>query len=575
MPNNYKKEYLQYAFFIGASEAVFPCDEGTRKFLGTIDRDAVLTHLMSLKFSSSVTNSTVILGGTSYNLRLTPLPRGFFAPFLGEFKPEYLVTMHNQAHIASIIRELKRVQYQPRLFSELFEDIPNPMFVDDADGNILYLNKEYEKFSGIAYDRMVGQKLSDLAGMGVLRPTISPTILLSKNEITVIQTIGGKKNMVISGFPIYNDSGEPFLILTCANRISDIADLSGVDASEANLSEQFTQRGERRDAASISVIAESDAMRTVLNDSMAIAQYPVPVLITGESGTGKEIIANVIHASSRWRGGPFVKINCSAISPSLFESELFGYESGAFTSASAKGKPGLLEVADGGTLMLDEVGDMPLETQAKVLRVLQSGEFYHVGGTKLINVNVRVIASTNKDIRGLTRSGNFRSDMFFRLNTISINIPPLRERTADVEPLIRHYTYMCNKLYGTNKSFTPELIELAHSYSWPGNVRELENIVKRLVITCTEDALTPEHFYAKCGAEYDTRDEGPSAEGAGDDPAANGPPSDGPIPMKSLVAAYERSLIESALARAGNTRAAAKLLGISQATLVRKRSVVT
>jgi PAS domain S-box-containing protein len=567
MQNNYKKEYLQYAFFIGTSEEVFPCDEGTRKFLGRINRDAVLTHIMSLKFSSSVTNSTVILGGTSYNLRLNPLSRGFFAPSLGEFRPEYLVTMHNQAHIASIIKELKSVQYRPESFSELFEDIPNPMFVDDADGNILYLNKEYETFSGIAYDRMVGHKLSDLAGMGMLRPTISPTILLSKNEITAIQTIGGTKNMVISGFPIYNDSGEPFLILTCANRISDIEDLSRVDDSEGNIGEQLSQEGKDGDASSISVIAESDAMRAVLNDSVMIAQYPVSVLITGESGTGKEIIANVIHASSRWRGGPFVKINCSAISSSLFESELFGYEGGAFTSASVKGKPGLLEIADGGTLMLDEVGDMPLETQAKVLRVLQSGEFYHVGGTKLIRVNVRVIASTNKGLISMTRTGRFRSDLFFRLNTISINIPPLRERVTDVEPLIRHYTYMCNKLYGTNKSFSPELIKLALAYSWPGNVRELENIVKRLVITCTEDILTPEHFYAKCGAEYDMSAEEPSDAGFSFAPAP-----DGPIPMKSMVEDYERSLIESALARAGNTRAAAKLLGISQATLLRKRS---
>ncbi|MDR2356156.1 MAG: sigma 54-interacting transcriptional regulator [Clostridiales Family XIII bacterium] len=570
MQNNYKKEYLQYAFFIGSSEELFPCDEGTRKFLGGVNRDAVLTHLLSLRFLSSVTDSTVILGGTSYNLRLTTLPRGFFAPFLAGFSPEYLVTMHNQAHIASIIRELKSVQYRPESFSELFEDIPNPMFVDDADGNILYLNKEYEKFSGIAYDRMVGQKLSDFAGMGVLQPTISPTILLSKNEITVIQTISGKKNMVISGFPIYNDTGEPFLILTCANRISGMTDLSKADVSETNLGEQFANEVGGGDASSISVIAESDAMRTVLNDSVAIAQYPVPVLITGESGTGKEIIANVIHASSRWRNRPFVKINCSAISPSLFESELFGYEGGAFTSASAKGKPGLLETADGGTLMLDEVGDMPIETQAKVLRVLQSGEFYHVGGTKLIRVNVRVIASTNKDLIGMTRSGRFRSDLFFRLNTISINIPPLRERAADVEPLIRHYTYMCNKLYGTNKDFSPELIELARGYAWPGNVRELENIVKRLVITCTEDVLTPENFYSKYGAEYDM-----SVNAISDTQAPRVPATGGPISMKSLVESYERILIESALTRAGNTRAAARLLGISQATLLRKRSGIT
>ncbi|MDR3305543.1 MAG: sigma 54-interacting transcriptional regulator [Clostridiales Family XIII bacterium] len=555
MPDLFKKDYLQYAFFVSADEEILPCDEGTQAFLDTLDIADIRTHLLSIKFSASVTNSTIILSGTSYNLRLTPLNDTFFTPLPHDFTPEYLVTMQNQAHVSSIIRELQRVQFDPEAFPRIFDDLPNGIFVDDADGNILYLNRKYEELSGMKFEQMVGCKLLDLAREGVLRPTISPTILLNKNEITVLQTIDKKKNTVISGFPVCNNEGAPILILTCLNEISGMDALfSAHDISDANLDVLFTAGAEN---STISVIAESGAMRAVLNDSVSIAQYPVPVLILGESGTGKEIIANVIHASSRWRANPFIKINCSAISPTLLESELFGYEGGAFTGAAAKGKPGLFDAAHNGTMLLDEVGDMPMELQARILRVLQSGEFYRVGGTELVRVNVRIIASTNKDLKALTADGLFRTDLYFRLNTITIRIPPLRERKDDIEPLLLHYTYMCNKLYGTNKTLSETLIRFLLNYAWPGNIRELENIVKRLIITCTEEILTMDSFYSKYGEEYVNR-------AAVHTPEAR-------RTLRDFVETYEKAIIEETLSFSKNTREAAALLGISQATLLRKR----
>jgi len=556
MPNLFKNDYLQYAFFVSADEDLLPCDEGTRSFLDALDIADILTHLLSIKFSASVTNSTIIVEGTSYNLRLTPLNDAFFTPILGDFTPKYLVTMQNQAHISSIIRELRRVQFRPDAFPRIFDDLPNGMFVDDADENILYLNRKYEELSGMKSAQMVGHKLSELAREGVLRPTISPTILLNKNEITALQTIDEKKNTVISGFPVCNDEGVPILILTCTNEISGIGALSSThDISDANLDVLFTAGAENN---TISVIAESNAMRTVLNDSVSIAQYPVPVLILGESGTGKEVIANVIHTSSRWRSNPFIKINCSAISPSLLESELFGYEGGAFTGAAPKGKPGLFDAAHTGTMLLDEIGDMPLELQARILRVLQSGEFYRVGGTELIRVNVRIIASTNKDLKALTANGQFRTDLYFRLNTITIHITPLRERKDDIEPLLLHYTYVYNKLYGTNKAFSKALVRLLLNYAWPGNIRELENVVKRLIITCHEEILTPDSFYSKYGEEYINRATAPTPEAR--------------RTLRDFVEAYEKSIIEETMSYSKNTREAAAKLGISQATLLRKRS---
>lgn len=620
MEHNYKCTYFQYAFFINSSNELLPCDEGTRKFLQTLKHSDLYTHLLAIKLSASVTNSTVILRGTSYNLRLTPLNDAFFAPFLGDFKPAYLVTMQNQAHIALIIKELRRVQFRAEAFADIFDDMPNAMFIDDPEQNILYLNRKYEEISGMRFEQMVGNKLSDLEAKSVLRPIISPTILLNKNEVTALQTIDGKKNVVVAGFPIYSDTGVPILILTCVNEISGIDALSAAgDISGANRLDQF-ERDLNHNTGIINVIAESASMRTVLNDSIAIAQYPVPVLILGESGTGKEIIANVIHASSQRRSSPFVKINCSAISPSLIESELFGYAGGSFTGASREGKAGLLESADGGTLLLDEIGDMPLELQAKLLRVLQSGEFYRVGGREFLRVNVRIIASTNKDLRTMTKTGEFRADLYFRLNTVSIFIPPLRARKEDIESLLLHYTYICNKLYGMNKTLSKSLIDLLKDYGWPGNIRELENVVKRLAITCTEEVLTPESFYAKYGRECAPGDpHAPAFEDQPVDLVGSGASAWGPyglsasgsaeirtaafdhqspdlilsgstevkasdLPasgssesarlgasLRERVEEFERAVIEEAMAKSRNTREAAARLGISQATLLRKR----
>jgi len=549
------KEYLQYAFFLDASETMLPCDEGTREFLGGADLDAVRAALFSLGFSSAVTDSTLILGGASWLLRVTPLS-GDFAP-LGDFRPRYLVTLMNQAGIASIVRLLGSEKPDAGVYARLFDAVPNPLFIDDASGSVLWFNRAYAAFTGERLEQMAGRKLSDLNRSGKLRPIISPTILEARNEITVLQTIGGRRNAVISGIPVFGSSGEPVLILTCLNPISEIGSLSKGDISGANRSEQFSSGGP--DNGAISVIAESGAMREILRDAAAIAQYPVPVLITGESGTGKEIIANLIHASGRWRSRPFVRINCPAITPTLLESEMFGYEGGAFTGALAKGKAGLLESADGGTLLLDEIGDMPLETQPKMLRVLQSGEYYRVGGTALRRVNVRIIACTNRSLPDMTRAGLFRQDLYYRLSVICLRIPPLRDRREDIEPLLRHNIYLCNKLYGTAKRMSDELIEALREYPWPGNVRELENVVKRLVITCPEELLTPDSFRSKYGGEPGRAD------------AGGGNPETWPVSLPELVDTYEKDMIERALARSSGTRQAAALLGISQATLLRKR----
>ena len=224
-------------------------------------------------------------------------------------------------------------------------------------------------------------------------------------------------------------------------------------------------------------------MEDTIKLSLRIAAVNTTVLILGESGVGKGLIARFIHENSLRNKGPFIKINCGSIPESLLESELFGYETGAFTGAKREGKPGLVELAHKGTLLLDEIADLPLNLQVKLLQVIQERELTRIGGTKPIRIDIRIIASTNKDIRKMVKQGEFREDLYYRLNVIPITIPPLRERKEDIELLIDFFISHYNKKHNKSISLQEDVIEALLQYCWPGNVRELENLMERLVVT--------------------------------------------------------------------------------------------
>ncbi|MGH7496235.1 MAG: sigma-54-dependent transcriptional regulator [bacterium] len=241
------------------------------------------------------------------------------------------------------------------------------------------------------------------------------------------------------------------------------------------------------------IIGESPAMQELRGAIQKAAPSEARVLITGENGTGKELVAEAIHRHSQRRHGPFVQVNCAAIPRELIESELFGHERGSFTGATRR-KIGLIEQANAGTLFLDEVGDMALETQAKLLRVLQQNELMRVGGTQTIRFDVRVIAATNKNLEAEIRTGHFREDLYFRLAVIPIEVPPLRNRREDVPLLAHYFLQQISRAYGRrSKTLLPEALQLLKNYSWPGNVREMRNSVERLVIMNEEENLGSEH----------------------------------------------------------------------------------
>jgi transcriptional regulator with PAS, ATPase and Fis domain len=281
------------------------------------------------------------------------------------------------------------------------------------------------------------------------------------------------------------------------------------------------------------------------------------VLIEGETGVGKDIIANTLHKFSNRSEKPFIKINCGSIPENLIESELFGYETGAFTGASREGKKGLVEIADGGTLFLDEIGELPLNMQVKLLDFIQDGSYKRIGGTDLLRVDARIVAATNRNLHEMCENGQFRKDLFYRLNVMPITIPPLRDRTDDIYMFVKTFLSRCNSKYNEHKAFSEQAYKALASYSWPGNVRELEYFVERAYIMAEGHIITDEAVDLIINATY------------GMEKSESGIVCMGLIPLKEARHELERLLVSRALRIYKTTYKAAEALGVDQSTIVK------
>lgn len=308
----------------------------------------------------------------------------------------------------------------------------------------------------------------------------------------------------------------------------------------------------------------SPAIKKSIDAIRKISTTKATVLIQGESGTGKELFAQAIHRCREAANAPFIAINCGAIPAALFESELFGYEKGAFSGADPKGKKGKIELASGGTLFLDEIGEMPLDMQVKMLRVLQEKNYFAVGGTKLKHADCRIVAATNRDLKQMIAEGSFREDLFYRLNVVSLDIPPLRRRKEDIYELTQSFLHEFSIVYGRHiHTIPPDVLEDLLQYDWPGNIRELRNTIERLVIFSTDGEVKREYLPANIYAGDTNADPGPDSLGTGEE--ING------SLYQARLDDYERNLLQQLLeAAGGNKLAVAKQLGISRATLYNK-----
>jgi two-component system response regulator HydG len=301
------------------------------------------------------------------------------------------------------------------------------------------------------------------------------------------------------------------------------------------------------------IIGKSGAMQEMFSTLSMVAPTDATVLVTGESGTGKELVANALHENSRRKDFPFIKLNCAALNENLLESELFGHEAGAFTGAANRRK-GRFELAHKGTLFLDEIGDMSLQTQAKILRVLQGGEFERLGGVETIKVDVRLLAATHKDLQAMIVDGTFRQDLYFRLSVVPVNLPALRERHVDIPELANHFLRrFAEKNRKDIKGFHPEALNLLMQYDWPGNIRELENTVERAVILCLGEQISPQELPPQLlSSDVQEMKKTQDADG---------------FTLKDM----EREVIRSTLEKTGHNKSqAAKKLGVARQTLLNK-----
>lgn len=319
------------------------------------------------------------------------------------------------------------------------------------------------------------------------------------------------------------------------------------------------------------IVVAGQTMQNIINKAKKVAPFDATVLITGESGTGKEILADIIYQYGGRTKKPFVKINCAAISDSLFESEMFGYDPGSFTGALKNGRQGYFEKANGGTLFLDEIGEMSLQNQVKLLRVLQTKEIIHVGGNQPIPVDVRIIAATNRDLQSMVSHGEFREDLFYRLNVITLRIPALRERREDIIPLTENFCQRFNSKYHIHKQFDGEALRVLEAYEWPGNIREMENLILRLMLCTENEQISADIVRAelkKQNREYESRGDNRrtgSNDGQYEPVNLNERETSRKTDEENEEAIYRR-----AAGKWRTTREIAKDLGVSQSTVVRK-----
>lgn len=533
------------------------------KMIGIKARDGIGRHITDiipttnllevLETGEPMFNQKFEMNGKMFITNRTPIKKnGKIVGAVGIFQ--------DISELESISNELKCFKELSNELNAIIESSYDGIYVTNGSGITLRVNSAYERISGIKREEVIGRHMKDLEDKGFYSQSVTLLVLDKKRPITIMQRIKGKKDVIVTGNPIFDEKGNIFRVVTNVRDITELNYLKNELEKTKRLTQKYHDELSELRLQHVklnSIIANSKSFKHALALALRAAKVDSNVLITGESGVGKEVIARVIHNESERRKGPFIKINCGAIPENLLESELFGYEGGAFSGAKKEGKPGLFEVAEGGTLLLDEIADMTLNLQVKLLRVIQEKEIMRVGGIRLKKINVRIISSTNRDLKELVQEGKFREDLFYRLNVIPIYVAPLRERKEDIIPLIYYFLKQLNEKYGFKKSLSPEVIDRLSEYHWPGNVRELENIIERIVVLSEDDNIGIRYLPPFLRNEEDHFRTDIVVKDT--------------LPLKKVLEKVECQMIFNALQKYKNVEKAAKALGVHRTTIIRKK----
>ncbi len=389
--------------------------------------------------------------------------------------------------VARMVAEKERVLMD---LKDVFEYAFDEIFVTDEQGIVVRVNSTCERHYQLAAEELVGKHVKELQKNGIFYPSATLEVIEKKRPIELVQTTKSGEYLHVRTRPVFDDEGNLRRVISYSRDLTELYQLrqkveemdNQLKTYKKELRETYEHEG---------LIFKSLAMQKIVDTIKKVSVVDSTVLVLGETGVGKSRLVRHLHEVSHRKHESFYEINCAALPTNLIESELFGYSGGSFTGANREGKKGLLESAHKGTLFLDEIGEMPIEIQAKLLQVLQEKTFRPIGGRELKKVDVRIVAATNRDLSEMVKQGTFRKDLYYRLNVIPIAIPPLRERTEDILPLIYHYLQHFNKKYGRDVKLAPSTLQMFVGYPWEGNNREIENVIERIVIT-VDDVVTVE-----------------------------------------------------------------------------------
>lgn len=445
------------------------------------------------------------------------------------------------------------------------------IFITDAKANVIRINHAYEVITGLKKEEVLGKNMADLVRNKLISESGSLQVIKTKQPVTLQQCFRSGKEALVTSSPIFDADGNFIMIVTNVRDLTEIYNLKAVVQEKTAAMDRLAMELEHLQTTSEDnqeIIAKDETTLAAMLLANRVASMDTTVILLGETGVGKEVMARYIFQHSHRAKNSFIKVNCGAIPENLIESELFGYEGGAFTGANKNGKIGLFELANKGTLFLDEIGELPKDMQVKLLRVLQEQEILRVGGTKPVKIDVRIIAATNRNLEEMVSDGTFREDLYYRLTVFPISIPPLRMRKKDIVPLALSFLEKLNQKYQLKKYFTDLSMQLLHEYDWPGNIRELKNIVERAIIISPSDAIKPEnlHIHSASKPIVIIKDNEFS-----DNTKNSLPPPEFPINLKNTLEKIEYTYMVQAYKFFGNVRDAAKNLGLTPSTFVRKR----
>jgi len=550
-------------FVVDKEQNIVNCNESGLKMIKMSLADVINKPAENI-FQKEHINNVFISGETILNQIQITDNIGIlvdYSPIINHSQVEgIIIVVQDLPMVEEMAMEIEHIKNLNKDLNAILSTIYDEILVVNSHGELIRHSESFiSDFWGEQIKDLVGKSLLDLENKGLFSPSVTRLVLEQKKKVSIVQETKGGKKILAVGNPVFDEAGNIERVIIASRDITETTKLRTELREIKRKSDEYKQELEmfkNKDRFLKKIIYCSPKMEQIMEHINKISHFSSTVLIYGESGVGKELIAQAIHQLGSRSNKPFLKLNCGAIPENLLESELFGYTKGSFTGADKNGKDGYFKKADQGVLFLDEIGEMPISLQVKLLRVLQEQEVVPIGSTEPIKINIQIVAATNKKLEKMVEQGTFREDLYYRLNVIPINVPPLRERPEDIPLLAFHFLQQINQQYNKNFHLAQDALNLLEVYPWPGNIRELQNMIERLAVSADQDTIDA-LFVSKFLS------------------IGNSFKNDKPVitkimPLQEALDYVEEQLILLAMKQFKTTTKAAKALGVSQSSVSRK-----